>query len=112
MLVLATAADRRIAQKIADHLSIFDEVIASDGRNNLGGAAKAEALVERFGSKGFIYAGNASTDVAVWREAAARWRSIFRRARRRWRFSRCSMRSSPIMAAGSISPRMQRLVRR
>src|SRR6185312_13929181 len=55
----------------ADHLSIFDEVIASDGRNNLGGAAKAAALVERFGSKGFIYAGNASTDVAVWREAAA-----------------------------------------
>jgi 4-hydroxybenzoate polyprenyltransferase len=71
MLVLATAADRRIAQKIADHLSLFDEVIASDGRNNLGGAAKAAALVERFGSKGFIYAGNAGADVAVWREAAA-----------------------------------------
>jgi 4-hydroxybenzoate polyprenyltransferase len=71
MLVLATATDRRIAQKIADHLSLFDEVIASDGVTNLGGDAKAAALVERFGAKGFIYAGNARADIAVWREAAA-----------------------------------------
>jgi phosphoglycolate phosphatase-like HAD superfamily hydrolase len=70
-LVLATASDRRVAQKIADHLSLFDEVIASDGANNLGGTAKAEALVERFGAKGFIYAGNAHADLAVWHEAAA-----------------------------------------
>src|SRR6185437_12829929 len=70
-LVLATATDRRIALKIADHLSLFDEVIASDGANNLGGAAKAAALVERFGARGFVYAGNARADLAVWREAAA-----------------------------------------
>jgi 4-hydroxybenzoate polyprenyltransferase/phosphoglycolate phosphatase-like HAD superfamily hydrolase len=70
-LVLATAADRRIARKIADHLNLFDEVIASDGAGNLGGAAKAAALVERFGAKGFIYAGNAAADIAVWHAAAA-----------------------------------------
>ena len=70
-LVLATAADRRIAQKIADHLGLFDDVIASDGDRNLGGAAKAAALVERFGAKGFVYAGNARADIAVWQEAAA-----------------------------------------
>jgi len=70
-LVLATATDRRIAQKIADHLSLFDEVIASDGANNLGGAAKAAALVERFGARGFVYAGNARADLEVWHEAAA-----------------------------------------
>ena len=56
LLVLATAADRCIAQKIADHLGLFDTVIASDGTSNLSGAAKAAALIERFGSKGFVYA--------------------------------------------------------
>ena len=49
MLVLVTAADRRIAQGVADHLGIFDEVISSDGVRNLKGTAKAEALVTRFG---------------------------------------------------------------
>ncbi|HVA12498.1 MAG TPA: UbiA family prenyltransferase [Stellaceae bacterium] len=70
-LVLATAADRQIAQKIADHLGLFDAVIASDGTHNLKGEAKAAALVERFGARGFVYAGNAHSDLAVWREAAA-----------------------------------------
>ncbi len=71
MLILATAADAKIAQKIADFLGLFDEVIASDGASNRGGAAKAAALVERFGPKGFVYAGNESADFAVWRDAAA-----------------------------------------
>lgn len=71
VLVLATAADRVIAQKIADHLGLFDAVIASDGSRNLGGAAKAAALIERFGVKGFVYAGNEQADLAVWRAAAA-----------------------------------------
>ncbi len=71
MLVLATAADRRIAQKIAAHLGLFDAVIASDGTANRGGSAKAAALIERFGAKGFVYAGNAAGDLAVWRAAAA-----------------------------------------
>lgn len=71
VLVLATAADRGIAQKIADHLGFFDAVIASDGSRNLGGAAKAAALVARFGAKGFVYAGNGQADLAVWHAAAA-----------------------------------------
>jgi 4-hydroxybenzoate polyprenyltransferase len=70
-LVLATAADDSVAQRIAAELGIFDEVIASDGETNRGGAAKAAALVERFGAQGFVYAGNAQADLAVWREAAA-----------------------------------------
>src|SRR5262245_58610757 len=44
-LVLATAADARIAESVAAHLKIFDRVIASDGVHNLKGAAKAEQLV-------------------------------------------------------------------
>jgi 4-hydroxybenzoate polyprenyltransferase len=68
-LVLATAADQRVAQAVADHLDLFDEVIASDGQHNLKGKAKAQALVERFGPQGFAYAGNEASDMSVWRAA-------------------------------------------
>jgi 4-hydroxybenzoate polyprenyltransferase len=68
-IVLATAADARIAHAIADNVGLFDEVIASDGQNNLKGAAKAKELIRRYGHKGFDYAGNSRTDLAVWREA-------------------------------------------
>ena len=70
-LVLATAADARVANSIADHLGLFDDVISSDGTHNLKGDAKAAALVERFGYKGFDYIGNDRCDLPVWRNAAA-----------------------------------------
>ena len=69
-IVLVTAADRAIAQSIADHHGIFDEVIASDGTNNLRGTRKAEVLCKRFGEGGFIYAGNDATDLHVWNKSA------------------------------------------
>ncbi len=65
-LVLCTAADRSFATAVADHLGIFDDVMASDGHTNLGSRRKADALAERFGDGGFDYAGNASADLAVW----------------------------------------------
>jgi 4-hydroxybenzoate polyprenyltransferase len=68
-IVLATAADRAVARPIAAHLAIFDDVIASDGQLNLKGAAKARVLEERFGAKGFVYAGNDRSDLAVWEAA-------------------------------------------
>lgn len=68
-LVLATASDRIWAEQIAAHLEIFDEVIGSDGTTNFGGEAKARALVERFGDRGFDYAGNGPTDRPVWKKA-------------------------------------------
>jgi 4-hydroxybenzoate polyprenyltransferase len=67
--VLATAADMRVATAVADHLGLFDEVIASDGALNLKGAAKADALARRFGEAGFAYAGNEAADLAVWDKA-------------------------------------------
>jgi len=68
-LVLCTAADSAIAESIAGHLEIFDEVIASNGVRNLAGEAKAVTLESRFGASGFDYAGNSATDMAVWRRA-------------------------------------------
>ena len=70
-IVLCTAADRQVAEAVAEHLGVFDEVIASEGTSNLRGAHKAEALCRRFGERGFIYAGNDATDHAVWSCAAA-----------------------------------------
>jgi phosphoserine phosphatase len=70
-IVLATASDFQAAKPVADHFGIFDEVLASDGKTNLRGANKLKALVEKFGERGFDYAGNSSVDLAVWRGAHA-----------------------------------------
>ena len=69
-LILCTAADRSIAESVAKHIGLFDEVLASDGNTNLAGANKAAALVSRFGKGGFDYAGNSSADFDVWDSAA------------------------------------------
>jgi len=69
MLVLATAADAKTADAVAAHLGLFDAVVASDGVRNLKGARKADALAERFGERGFAYAGNDRSDLAVWRRS-------------------------------------------
>jgi len=65
-LILCTASDHAIAHAIANHLGVFDEVMASDGQVNLAGRNKAAALQERFGEGGFDYVGNSSADLAVW----------------------------------------------
>lgn len=69
-VVLCTASDAKLANAVAAYLPIFDDVIASDGHTNLSAGNKARALVERYGDKGFDYAGNSHADVPVW--AAAR----------------------------------------
>jgi 4-hydroxybenzoate polyprenyltransferase/phosphoserine phosphatase len=68
-LVLATAADRVVADRIADHLGIFDEVLASDGSVNLSGKTKGLTLCARYGERQFSYAGNGRSDLAVWESA-------------------------------------------
>ena len=69
-LILCTASDRPVAEKIARHIGIFDDVMATDMGPNLAGENKAAALVERFGEKGFGYAGNSKSDLAVWPHCA------------------------------------------
>jgi 4-hydroxybenzoate polyprenyltransferase len=68
-LVLATASDEKTARQIADHLQIFDEVIASNGTDNLSSESKRRALVEGYGEKGFDYIGNEACDEAVWKSS-------------------------------------------
>jgi 4-hydroxybenzoate polyprenyltransferase/phosphoserine phosphatase len=70
-IALVTAADRDLAEPVASHLGLFDEVHASDGRLNLVGPAKAAFLAERFGASGFDYVGDSAADLEVWRHARA-----------------------------------------
>ena len=68
-LILCTAADTSMAHAVAEHIGIFDEIMASDGHHNLSAENKGAALEARFGRAGFDYAGNSSADLPVWRRA-------------------------------------------
>lgn len=68
-LFLVTGAYHKVAQSIADYYAIFDGVFATDEKRNLTGSNKAALLVEKFGDKGFDYAGNDCVDIPVWRNA-------------------------------------------
>lgn len=69
IIVLATASDLRIAQKVAEHLGIFDDVLGTENIN-LSSRNKSESLVKRYGSRGYEYVGNSKADLAVWRTAS------------------------------------------
>lgn len=68
-LWLCTASDQVLADAVANHLGLFDGVMASNGHNNLAGGNKAQALVDRFGEKGFDYCGNHQVDLSIWARA-------------------------------------------
>lgn len=70
-IVLCTAADKRVAQAISDHLGLFDDVLTSDGIINNAGRRKRMLLEEKFGHKGYDYAGDSAVDLEVW--AGARY---------------------------------------
>lgn len=65
-IILATASHKRYAHAVAQHLGIFDDVLATDDSRNLSGTAKRAALTERYGEKQYVYAGNAPVDLKVW----------------------------------------------
>lgn len=73
-LVLATAADARIARRVADHLGVFSAVLATeDGGPNLSRANKREAIAAHaraLGHERWAYAGNSADDLQVWAGSA------------------------------------------
>ncbi len=68
--VLVTASDQRIADQIADHVGLFNEVYGSDGDTNLKGRQKARFLENRYGDRGYTYLGDSRADLKVWTKAA------------------------------------------
>ncbi|MBV9826393.1 MAG: UbiA family prenyltransferase [Alphaproteobacteria bacterium] len=69
-LVLATGADRATADAVADHLRLFDRVLASDGQTNMTGKNKLAAISRYLDGAPFTYIGNSGTDLGVWCGAA------------------------------------------
>jgi 4-hydroxybenzoate polyprenyltransferase len=69
-IILCTASHQSIANPIAEHLGIFDQIIATDNDLNIAGKNKANALVAQLGEGGFDYAGNSQADIAVWEKSA------------------------------------------
>ena len=67
---LVTATDQTLADAIAAHLDIFDEVHGSDGQTNLKGAEKASFLNDRYGAGGYAYMGDSTADLKVWPHTA------------------------------------------
>jgi len=68
-IVLTTATNEKYARQIADHVGLFDEVLASDAKTNLAGEQKLNRLREQFGSGKFDYVGNSHADLRIWPEA-------------------------------------------
>jgi 4-hydroxybenzoate polyprenyltransferase/phosphoserine phosphatase len=73
-IVLATASDAQLALPIAEHLALFDDVLASDGETNLSSTRKLAAIEahrqEVAGSPGeFEYIGNSRADLPIWQAA-------------------------------------------
>ncbi|HEY5653191.1 MAG TPA: UbiA family prenyltransferase [Pontiella sp.] len=63
-LVLATGANFRTANAVAEHLEIFDDILSSNEEINLRHNRKLEAIRERF--QKFSYAGNDAADFPIW----------------------------------------------
>ncbi len=68
-VILATAADEKLAREIGGNIGLFDEMLASDGHTNLTGETKRDRLIAKFGMRGFDYIGNAARDLPVWSAA-------------------------------------------
>jgi 4-hydroxybenzoate polyprenyltransferase len=68
-LILATSADSGIANEIAARVGVFDEILSSNGKLNLSAHAMRDELVQRYGERGFDYAGNARADEKIWTSA-------------------------------------------
>lgn len=67
-VVVATAASSVLAERVCARFGFVSAVMGSCESRNLKGASKAAALAERFPG-GFAYAGNARTDLHIWRQA-------------------------------------------
>lgn len=72
-IVLASASHRSTVQAVADHLNVFDAVIASSDTANLKGASKLAAIRDLLNERGwgdrFDYIGDSPADLPIWERA-------------------------------------------
>jgi phosphoserine phosphatase len=68
-LVLATASEQRIGERIANYTGLFSTCLGSYGKLNLKSSNKAAALNRRYGKGQYDYVGNHPADYAIWQDA-------------------------------------------
>jgi phosphoserine phosphatase len=68
-IILATAADHAVAAPVADHVGLFDSVMATDKGRNLKGPAKLAAILEFTKNGPFDYMGDSSADLPILKAA-------------------------------------------
>lgn len=100
-LVLVTAADRRIADPVAAHLNVFEDVIATDGLVNLSGLNKLQAIREHSCDAEFDYVGDAAADLPIF--AAARHALLVSPARKVEAAARAEGRVAQVFGQGRHS---------
>lgn len=66
---LVTATNQNLAERVAKHVDLFDEVHGSSSTQNLKGVTKAKFLVAKFGRGNFWYMADHAADIPVWRES-------------------------------------------
>ena len=71
-VILATAADQKVADAVADYLGLFDAVLASHPEFNLKGERKLAAIREYVSGADFEYLGDSKADIPIWQAASAR----------------------------------------
>ncbi|TNC82675.1 MAG: UbiA family prenyltransferase [Oleiphilus sp.] len=69
-IVLATASHIDVAKRVAEHLQLFDQVLASDDKRNLKGKTKLAEIQKTLGPA-FSYAGDANADIPIWNAATS-----------------------------------------
>ena len=69
-LGLFSAADQSIVDACSARFGIFDVSVGSQPHRNLSGRTKLDVIREHFGQT-FVYAGDASVDLPIWKEADA-----------------------------------------
>ncbi len=69
-ILLVSASEVALVEKVADRLDFVDGVIGSEGDVNCKGGAKAAAICARLGSQPWEYVGDSNADFEVWSQAA------------------------------------------
>lgn len=64
-IYLATGADLRLAERVAEHLGLFAGVLGSDGATNLTGKRKLDRLRSELGAGAYDYVGNDVPDLPL-----------------------------------------------
>lgn len=64
-ILLYSASDQLLVDKVGKRFGIFEEVLGSDGSTNLSGVNKYHAIAGKHGAE-FTYIGDSVADLAVW----------------------------------------------